>query len=115
MTEHGYSFVARHPQLLAALYIFGDKASDPLEAKILGALAVRPLTTSELSAALSRNIPRDRIQPLLQQMESQRRITIVQQKNPKGRPSTIISLYEGKGVNERNEFDELNEQKGVLL
>ena len=48
-------------------------------------------------------------------MESQRRITIVQQKNPKGRPSTIISLYERKEENERNEFDELNEQKGVLL
>ncbi|MBQ8744562.1 MAG: hypothetical protein IJZ18_05235, partial [Mailhella sp.] len=91
------------------------KASDPLEAKILSALTVRPLTTSELSAALSRNIPRDRIQPLLQQMESQRRITIVQQKNPKGRPSTIISLYEKKEENERNEFDELNEQKDVLL
>ena len=99
----------------SALYIFGDKASDPLEAKILSALAVRPLTTSELSAALSRNVPRDRLQPLLQQMESQRRITIVQQKNPKGRPSTIISLYEKKEENERNEFDELNEQKDVLL
>jgi hypothetical protein len=77
----------------SALYIFGDKAIDPLEEKVLEALKQGPLTGTELSAALNRHVPRERLQPLLQQLEAQQRINIQKQKNP-GRPRIIISLRE---------------------
>ncbi|MCL2124180.1 MAG: DUF6371 domain-containing protein, partial [Desulfovibrionaceae bacterium] len=75
----------------SALYIFGDRSADPLEAKILEALKQGPLTATELSAVFSRHVPRDRLQPLLQRMEAQQRISIAKQKNG-GRPRLIITL-----------------------
>ena len=75
----------------SAYYIFGDKTADPLEVKILEALKNGPLTATELSALLCRNIPKERLQPLLQQMEARQVIAARKQKGC-GRPRQIIAL-----------------------
>lgn len=98
----------------SALYIFGDRAADPLEEKILEILKQGPLTATELSAALNRNVPKDRLQPLLQQLEAQRRISVRHIKqNGRGRPRLVFSLHEIKAVNEENENNECNEEKSA--
>lgn len=94
----------------SALYIFGDRAADPLEEKILEILKQGPLSATELSAALNRNIPKDRLQPLLQQLEAQRRISIRKERSGKGRSKQIITLREKMTINENNEC---NEEKGA--
>ena len=76
----------------SALYIFGDKSADPLEARIFEALKQGPLTATELSAVFCRNIPKERLQPILQQMEARQRISIVKRKVPKGRPQVVFML-----------------------
>jgi len=88
----------------SALYIFGDRAADPLEDKILEALKTGPLSATELSAALSRHVPRERLQPLLQQLEAQQRISITKIKNA-GRPRVILSLRELSEKSEEREGD----------
>lgn len=92
----------------SALYIFGDRVADPLEEKVLEALKAGPLTATELSAALNRHVPRERLQPLLQQMEGQQRISILKQKNA-GRPRLIISLRAISEESEKGEFSEKRE------
>ena len=87
----------------SALYIFGDRAVDPLEEKVLGILRQGPLTSTELSAALNRNIPKARLEPLLQQLETQQRIIIRKEKRGPTRFTQIISL---NGQNETNELYE---------
>jgi hypothetical protein len=77
----------------SALYIFSGDSSDPLENKIVEALQQGPLTATKLSAVFNRNLPKERLQPLLQQMEAQQRISITKEKNS-GRPKMIISLPE---------------------
>ncbi|MDR3043622.1 MAG: DUF6371 domain-containing protein [Desulfovibrio sp.] len=100
----------------SALYIFGDKAADPLEEKILEALKQGPLTATELSAVFSRNLPKERLQPLLQQLEAQQRITITKDK-PKGigRPKITIMLREIYAINEKTKLNEFyeNTQEGL--
>jgi hypothetical protein len=83
----------------SALYIFGDRAADPLEEKILAALEPGPLTATELSAAFSRNIPKERLQAALEQLEARQRISITKIKGA-GRPQTIISRREISLINE---------------
>lgn len=85
-----------------ALYIFGDRAADPLEAKILETLKTGSLTATELSRALSGHVPKERLQPLLQQLEAQQRVSITKQKNG-GRPKLIISLRELSEKREKSE------------
>lgn len=92
----------------SALYIFGDRVADPLEEKVLEALKVGPLTATELSAALNRHVPRERLQPLLQQLEGQQRISIQKQKNA-GRPRIIIALRVISEESEKGEFSEKRE------
>jgi hypothetical protein len=94
----------------SALYIFGDRSADPLEEKILEALQQGPLTATELSAVFYRNIPKERLRPVLQQMEAQQRITIVRVKGV-GRPKVIISRHEISSNNEKSENNEFNEIK----
>lgn len=89
----------------SALYIFGDRVADPLEEKVLAALKGGPLTATELSAALNRHVPRERLQPLLQQLEGQQRISILKQKNA-GRPRLIIALRVISEESEKGEFSE---------
>lgn len=86
----------------SARYIFGDRVTDPLEDKILEALRAGPLTATELSSVLSRHVPRDRLKPLLQQLEAQQRITITKLKNG-GRPRIILALRE---LSEKSEISE---------
>lgn len=92
----------------SALYIFGDRVADPLEEKVLAALKAGPLTATELSAALNRHVPRERLQPLLQQLEGQQRISIQKQKNA-GRPRLIIALRAISEQSEKGEFSEKRE------
>lgn len=94
----------------SALYIFGDRVADPLEEKVLEALKVGPLTATELSAALNRHVPRERLQPLLQQLEGQQRISIQKQKNA-GRPRLIIALRELREGGEQSEKGEFSEKR----
>ena len=100
----------------SALYIFGDRAADPLEEKILEALKQGPLTATELSAVFSRHVPKDRLQPLLQQMESQQRISIMKQKNG-GRPKIIITLRnirEESVISENRENSDFSEKREAV-
>lgn len=94
----------------SALYIFGDRVADPLEEKVLEALKAGPLTATELSAALNRHVPRERLQPLLQQLEGQQRISILKQKNA-GRPRLIIALRVISEQSEKGEFSEKREAR----
>ncbi|WP_245576386.1 DUF3987 domain-containing protein [Desulfovibrio cuneatus] len=96
----------------SALYIFGDKAADPLEEKVLEALKNGPLTATELNRVFSGHISKDRLQPILQQLEAQRRIAIAKQKNG-GRPRLVLSLCEGReesGISEKSDFSEIREE-----
>jgi hypothetical protein len=94
----------------SALYIFGDRVVDPLEAKILEALKQGPLTATELSAVFSRNISKDRLQFALQQLEAQQRISITKIKSA-GRPKLIISVREISIINEKSEINEFDEKR----
>ena len=96
----------------SALYIFGDRAADPLEEKILEALKQGPLTATELSTVFSHNISKGRLQPVLQQLEAQQRISITKVKGA-GRPKLIISRHEISLINENNEFNEFNEKREI--
>ena len=97
----------------SALYIFGDRTADPLEEKILAALEPGPLTATELSAAFSRNIPKERLQAALEQLEARQRISITKIKRA-GRPKTIISRREISLINENNENNEFDEKREAL-
>jgi hypothetical protein len=100
----------------SALYIFGDKTVDPLEGKILEALKQGPLTATELSACLNRHVPKDKLQPLLQQMEAQQRIAVTRHKNG-GRPRIIIALRtigEGSVISEKSENGEFSEKREAV-
>jgi hypothetical protein len=94
----------------SALYIFGDRSVDPLEEKILEALKQGPLTGTELSAVFCRNISKERLQPALQQLESQQRISITKVKGT-GRPKLIISIREISIINEKSENNEFDEKR----
>ena len=77
---------------------------------MLAALKAGPLTATELSAALNRHVPRERLQPLLQQLEGQQRISIQKQKNA-GRPRLIIALRVISEQSEKGEFSEKREAR----
>lgn len=93
----------------SAFYIFADKSADPLEVKIVEALKNGPLTATELSALLCRNIPKERLQPLLQQMEARQLISVRKEKGC-GRPKQIIALIAQNTMDEINEKNEISPQ-----
>jgi hypothetical protein len=97
----------------SALYIFGDRSADPLEEKILEALKQGPLTATELSAVFSRNVSKERLQPALQQLEAQQRISITKHKGM-GRPKLIISMREISILNEKSENNEFDEKREAV-
>ena len=97
----------------SAMYIFGDRMADPMEEKILEALKQGSLTGTELSAVFSRNISKDRLQPVLQQLESQQRISITKVKGA-GRPKLIISMREISIINEKSENNEFDEKREAV-
>ena len=92
----------------SALYIFGDRAADPLEARVLTLLEQGPLSATDLSRAFSGHMSKERLQPILQQLEAQRRISITKLKNG-GRPKLILALHgsrEESAISEKSEFSE---------
>jgi hypothetical protein len=95
----------------SALYIFRDRSADPLEEKILEALKQGPLTATELSAVFCRNVSKERLQPVLQQLEAQQRISVIKVKGV-GRPKLIISIREITTINEKSENNESDEERG---
>jgi len=97
----------------SAMYIFGDRMADPMEEKILEALKQGSLTGTELSAVFSRNISKDRLQPVLQQLEAQQRISITKVKGA-GRPKLIISMREISIINEKSENNEFDEKREAV-
>jgi hypothetical protein len=96
----------------SALYIFGDRATNPLEEKILEALKGGPLAATELSAAFSRNLSKDRLRPVLQQLEAQQKISITRTKGT-GRPKTIINLRVLTAINEKTNLTNLTKKGAV--
>ena len=95
----------------SALYIFGDRAVDPLEEKVLTALKQGPLTATELSRVFSGHVPKERLQPLLQQLEAQQRITVSKEKNG-GRPRVVLSLRQISAERVISEKRENSESSG---
>ncbi len=94
----------------SALYIFSDRSSDPLEEKVLSILKAGALTATELSNALQRHVPRERLQPVLQRLEAQRKITIIKEKGA-GRPRTILTLNKGGEKSSLSEKSEKCEER----
>ena len=95
----------------SALYIFGDRAVDPLEEKVLTALKQGPLTATELSRVFSGHVPKERLQPLLPQLEAQQRITVSKEKNG-GRPRVVLSLRQISAERVISEKRENSESSG---
>jgi hypothetical protein len=97
----------------SALYIFGDRGANPLEDRILLALKDGPLKGADLYALFSRNISKEQLQPVLQQMEARQRISISHIRPGRGRPTVLITLREINALNEKTNLRELNEEKGT--
>ncbi|MDL2313505.1 DUF3987 domain-containing protein [Desulfovibrio sp. OttesenSCG-928-C14] len=76
----------------SALYIFSHWGSNSLEEKIADFLKSGPLTSTELNAALGRNVPKSQLEPALQRLQAQHRIEIRKENRGNSRPTTIISL-----------------------
>ena len=81
----------------SALYIFSGKSLDPLEKKILDRLKQGPISATELSRTFSGHVAKERLQPVLQQLEAQQRISISKEKNG-GRPKLILTLREVRAI-----------------
>ena len=67
-----------------------------------------PLSATDLSRAFSGHMSKERLQPILQQLEAQRRISITKLKNG-GRPKLILALHgsrEESAISEKSEFSE---------
>ncbi|MDR2572736.1 MAG: DUF3987 domain-containing protein, partial [Desulfovibrio sp.] len=62
----------------SALYIFGDRAADPLERKILEFLTTGGKSGTELNKHFGGHVSKERLQAILQNLEAQRRITLTQ-------------------------------------
>lgn len=84
----------------SAMYIFGSRGAAPLEEKVLAALRRGPMSATELSRFFNGHVPKERLQPVLQQLEAQRRISIFREKTG-GRSRLILCLCEKKRA-ERN-------------
>ena len=79
---------------------------------MLALLEQGPLSATDLSRAFSGHVSKERLQPILQQLEAQRRISITKQKNG-GRPKLILALRGGSeesAISENSEFSEKREE-----
>ena len=63
----------------SALYIFGDRAADPLEQKILALLATGKKTGTELNKHFGGHISKEKLQYVLQELEARRYISLTLQ------------------------------------
>ncbi|MDR1535782.1 MAG: DUF6371 domain-containing protein [Planctomycetota bacterium] len=75
----------------SAAVIFGGRAVDPVEKKILAVLEAGPCSATELGAALSRHLTRDKMQSVIGHLEAANRIAVSRQSSG-GRPKTILTL-----------------------
>ena len=76
----------------SAIRLFGDRATDPIEQKIIALLRDGPLTTTELHRAFSNNVSGAKLQQILIGMEAANCIAIRQDSTTGGRPSTAVTL-----------------------
>lgn len=97
----------------SALYIFGDRAADPLEQKILAVLATGPKTATELNKLLGGHVKKEALQIALQELEARRRIVLARQKT-NGRTLTILSLGVKSEISGKSLFDSA-ESDGVSI
>ena len=95
----------------SAMYIFGSRGADPLEEKVLAALRRGPMSATELSRVFHGHVPKERLQPVLQQLEAQRRISIFREKTG-GRSRLILCLCEKSEQREISEKRESGEKRG---
>ncbi|WP_300831977.1 hypothetical protein [uncultured Bilophila sp.] len=95
----------------SAMYIFGSRGADPLEEKVLAALRRGPMSATELSRVFHGHVPKERLQPVLQQLEAQRRISISREKTG-GRSRLILCLCEKSEYREISEKRESGEKRG---
>ena len=77
----------------SARVLFHDRAVDPLEQKILNLLKKGSLTSTELSNAFNRNIPKEKLQGVLIKLEASSQITITKEPT-NGRPIIRFTLNE---------------------
>lgn len=95
----------------SAMYIFGSRGADPLEEKVLAALRRGTMSATELSRVFHGHVPKERLQPVLQQLEAQRRISIFREKTG-GRSRLILCLCEKSEQREISEKRESGEKRG---
>ncbi|MDR0362160.1 MAG: hypothetical protein LBJ46_05680 [Planctomycetota bacterium] len=77
----------------SAAFLFSDRAADPLERKIVAILKTSTITATGLNKALSKHVPRDKLQTALGSLEAAGRIRVEKQASG-GRPTSYISLRE---------------------
>ncbi len=83
----------------SALYIFRNKEKNDYEQKIVDALEQGPLNATELSKIFNGHLSKERLQPVLEQLEAKQKIFIERQKTA-GRPRIILRL---NSLNEKKE------------
>lgn len=83
----------------SALYIFGNKAADPVEQKILALLESGEKTGTEVNKYFGGHVSKERLQTVLEELAARQRISLTKY-NSGGRPRLVISLCgkSGKSV-----------------
>jgi hypothetical protein len=77
----------------SATCLFGDRATDPAEQKIVAILKSGPCSATNLNRALNGHVTSGKLRQVLGQMEAANRITIRLEKTD-GRPRKIIALMD---------------------
>ena len=81
----------------SALYIFGNKAADPVEQKILALLESGEKTGTEVNKYFGGHVSKDRLQTVLEELAARQRIRLTKY-NSGGRPRLVISLCGKSGI-----------------
>ncbi len=81
----------------SALYIFGNKAADPVEQKILALLATGEKSSTEVNKHFGGHVSKERLQNVLEELAARQRIRLTKY-NSGGRPRLVISLCGKSGI-----------------
>ena len=81
----------------SALYIFGNKAADPVEQKILELLATGEKSSTEVNKHFGGHVSKERLQNVLEELAARQRISLTKY-NSGGRPRLVISLCGKSGI-----------------
>ena len=81
----------------SALYIFGNKAADPVEQKILALLESGEKTGTEVNKYFGGHVSKERLQTVLEELAARQRISLTKYTSG-GRPRLVISLCEKSGI-----------------